>query len=258
VGRNICRDGRADDGAWVTEVSHSPFTLSTRAATETDDVDVGTGVALAFPWSPMVTAYTAWDLQRHSDGRFLLGLGTQVKGHIECRFGMNWDDSGPRLREYVLALWEIWEAWTEGREPESRGDHHSITLCPPKFVPEVPETPQVPIHVAGVNEYNVRLAGELCDGLHVHPFHTPEYVESEVMPYVREGDRKADRSPDSVTLATSTFAVVSDEDEREQSRQQVREELAFYASTRTYRKVLAVHGWGDVCDELHELSVSDE
>ncbi|WP_254838598.1 TIGR03617 family F420-dependent LLM class oxidoreductase [Natronomonas marina] len=247
------------DGAWVTELTHSPFTLMTRAAAATDELDIGTAIALAFPRSPMVTAYTAWDLQRSSNGRFLLGLGTQVKGHIERRFGMTWDSPGPRLREYVLALQEIWDAWEEGRPPDFQGEHYSITLCPPKFVPDVPDDPRVPIYVAGVNEYNVRLAGELCDGLHVHPFHSPEYVEEEVVPHVREGARSADRSLDDVTLATSVFAVVGDtEAERERCREEVREELAFYASTRTYRKILAVHGWGDVSDRLHELSVNDE
>lgn len=247
------------DGAWVTELTHSPFTLMTRAASATDDIEIGTAIAVAFPRSPMVTAYTAWDLQRHSDGRFRLGLGTQVKGHIERRFGVPWDAPGPRLREYVLALQGIWDAWAESREPDFRGDHYSITLCPPKFVPEVPDDPRVPVYVAGVNEYNVRLAGELCEGLHVHPFHSPEYVEEEVVPHVVDGAERADRDPDDVTLATSVFAVVGDtEVQREESRERVREELAFYASTRTYRKILAVHGWEEVSDRLHELSVNDE
>jgi len=247
------------DGVWVTELTHSPFTLMTRAATATDDVDVGTAIAVAFPRSPMVTAYTAWDLQRHSQGRFVLGLGTQVKGHIERRFSMPWDAPGPQLREYVLAIREVWNAWESGRKPDFQGEHYSITLCPPKFVPDVPETPRVPIYTAGVNEYNVRLAGELCDGLHVHPFHSPEYVDQEVLPRVQEGADRGDRDPEEVTLATSVFAVTGEtKAERERSREEVRERIAFYASTRTYRTILAVHGWGDVCEELHELSVNEE
>lgn len=247
------------DGAWVTELTHSPFTLMTEAGGATDEIDVGTAIALAFPRSPMVTAYTAWDLQRHSNGRFLLGLGTQVKGHIERRFGMTWGTPGPRFREYVLALQEIWAAWEGGRKPDFQGDHYSITLCPPKFVPNVPGDPSVPIYVAGVNEYNVRLAGELCDGLHVHPFHSPEYVEELVIPNVRDGAESAGRDLEDVTLATSVFAVVGDtEAKRAESRESVREELAFYMSTRTYREILAVHGWADVSEQLHELSVNDE
>lgn len=247
------------DGTWVTELTHSPYTLMTQAAAATDEIQLGTAIALAFPRSPMVTAYTAWDLQRLSGSRFILGLGTQVKGHIERRFSMTWDSPGPRIREYILALHEIWEAWQEGRQPEFNGDHYSITLCPPKFVPDVPDVPRVPIYVAGVNEYNVRLAGELCEGLHVHPFHSPEYVEEEIVPYVAKGADAANRDPEDVTLATSVFGIAGDtEEERARSREKVREELAFYASTRTYRKILAVHGWGDVSDRLHELSVNDE
>lgn len=247
------------DGAWVSELTHSPFTLMTSVADSTDSMDVGTAIALAFPRSPMVSAYTAWDLQRLADGRFVLGLGTQVKGHIERRFGMKWDAPGPRFREYVESIREIWNAWKEGRPPNYEGEHYSITLCPPDFVPDTPEDPAVPIYVAGVNKYNVRLAGELCEGLHVHPFHTPEYVDREVMPYVREGAKRAGRDPNDVTLATSVMAIAGDTaPKRAAARESVREDIAFYASTRTYRKVMEVHGWGETCDRLHELSVNDE
>lgn len=246
------------DGGWITELTHSPFTLTTQMATNTSTMEVGTAIALAFPRSPMVTAYAAWDLQRLTDGRFILGLGTQVKGHIERRFGMTWDAPGPRLREYVLALREIWASWQEQRHPDFQGDHYSITLCPPEYVPDTPDEPSVPIYVAGVNEYNIRIAGELCDGLHVHPFHSPEYVEQEVVPYIEDGAARGDRDPDEVTLATSTMAIVGEtEEERAEARETVREEISFYASTRTYRKILETHGWGDVCDRLHELSVED-
>lgn len=247
------------DGGWVSELTHSPYTLMTQVADATDSMDVGTAIALAFPRSPTVTAYTAWDLQRLAGGRFILGLGTQVKGHIERRFGMEWHAPGPWLREYVEVMREVWDAWTEGRPPNYEGDHYTITLCPPEFVPDPPEDPRVPIFVAGVNEYNVRLAGEICDGLHVHPFHTPEYVDREVLPNVQEGADRAGRDPDQVTLATSVLAIAGDTEEaREAARESVREDIAFYASTRTYRTVMEVHGWGDTCDRLHELSMNDE
>lgn len=247
------------DGGWVTELSHSPYTLMTQVADATTSIDVGTAIALAFPRSPTVTAYTAWDLQTLAEGRFVLGLGTQVKGHIERRFGMDWQAPGPWLREYVLALREMWNAWTEGRAPEFEGDRYRITLCPPEFVPDPPDNPHIPIYIAGVNEYNLRLAGELCEGLHVHPFHSPTYVAEQVLPHVRDGADRADRDPNEVTLATSVMAVAGDTpDEREAAREEVRKELAFYASTRTYRTVMEVHGWGETCDELHDLSVNDE
>lgn len=246
------------DGGWITELSHSPFTLTTRMAEHTESMDVGTAIALAFPRSPMVTAYTAWDLQQLTGGRFVLGLGTQVKGHMERRFSIEWDSPGPRLREYVQAIREIWDSWQEGRHPDFQGDHYSITLCPPDYVPDTPAEPAVPIYIAGVNEYNVRLAGELCDGLHVHPLHSPENVAQEVVPNIEAGAARAGRDPEEVTLATSVMAIVGEtDDEREQAREFVREQISFYASTRTYRNILEVHGWGDVCDRLHELSVDD-
>lgn len=246
------------DGGWITELSHSPFTLTTRMAEHTESMDVGTAIALAFPRSPMVTAYTAWDLQQLTGGRFVLGLGTQVKGHMERRFSVEWDSPGPRLREYVQAIREIWDSWQEGRHPDFQGDHYSITLCPPDYVPDTPAEPAVPIYIAGVNEYNVRLAGELCDGLHVHPLHSPEYLAQEVVPNIEAGADRADRDPEEVTLATSVMAIVGEtDDEREQARESVREQISFYASTRTYRNILKVHGWGDVSDRLHELSIDD-
>lgn len=246
-------------GVWVTEMASSPFTLMTRAAASTTDVDIGTGIVVAFPRSPMVTAYTAWDLQSLSDGRFILGLGTQVKGHIERRFGLEWDSPGPRLRDYVGALRAIWNAWATGDELDYHSSHYDIDLCPPAFRPEPIEDPEIPVYIAGVNEYNLRLAGELCDGLHVHPLHSPAYIEEEVVPNIETGARRAGRDSGEVTLATSVLAAIGDDkDERAAARESVREQIAFYASTRTYRPILDVHGWADVCGDLHELSVNGE
>ena len=247
------------DGVWATEMTHSPFVLATLAADATDRLDVGTGIALAFPRSPMVTAYTAWDLAGLSGGRFVLGLGTQVKGHIERRYGVAWDRPGPRLRDYVRALRAIWDAWAAGEEPAYEGEFYEHTLCPPTFRPDPIDDPHVPIYVAGVNPFNLKLAGEHCDGLFIHPLHSPAYVEEVVVPNVAEGAALADRDPDEVTLATTVMAVVGDtEAERDAARERVRQQIAFYASTRTYRSVLEVHGWGDVVDALHERSVAGE
>lgn len=244
------------DGAWVTETTHSPFTLMTRAADHTHDIDLGTAIAVAFPRSPMVTAYTAWDLQALSEGRFILGLGTQVKGHIERRFAETWDSPGPRIRDYILAIREIWDAWIDGRHPEHDGDFYQISLCPPDWRPAPIDAPKVPIYLACVNEYNVQLAGELCDGLHIHPLNSPAYIEEEVVPNVERGAARAGRDPDDVTLATTVFAVAGDNPaDRAAAREDVRQQIAFYGSTRTYRTIFAVHGWDDLCDELHELSV---
>lgn len=247
------------DGAWVTEMTHSPFTLMTRAADHTTHIDIGTAIAVAFPRSPMITAYTAWDIQSLSGGRFILGLGTQVKGHIERRFSETWESPGPRLREYLLAVREIWDSWLEDRHPAYDGEFYQINLCPPDWRPDPIDDPTVPIYIAGVNEYNLRLAGELCDGLHVHPLHSPEYIDEVVLPNIRRGADRGGRDPDDVTLATTVFAVVGETDEaREKAREDVRRQIAFYGSTRTYRTIFAVHGWEDLCDDLHELSVNGQ
>lgn len=246
------------DGAWVGEITHSPFTLLTQIADATEDLTLGSSIALAFPRSPMVTAYTAWDLQELSNGRFLLGLGTQVKGHIQHRFGMEWDAPGPRFRDYIRALRAIWEAWSHDEEVHYEGDFYEITLCPPFFTPSPIDHPHVPVYVAAVNEYNLRTAGMLCDGLHIHPFHSPQYVREFIVPQVRQGAEEAGRSLDDVEFATSVFAVVGDsESERTALREELRFQIAFYGSTRTYRKVFETHGWGDVCDRLHRLSMKD-
>jgi probable F420-dependent oxidoreductase len=244
--------------AWITEVTHSPYTLMTRMASETNSIDIGTAIAVAFPRSPMVTAYSAWDVQSLSDGRVLLGLGTQVKGHIEHRFSVEWDSPGPRLRDYVRSLRAIWDAWATGTDVDYQGEFYSIDLCPPEFTPDPIDDPDVPIYVAGVNPYNLKIAGELCDGLHIHPVHSPEYIEEVVVPNVAEGAKHGDRTASDVTLAASVFAIVGESElERSEKREQVRKQIAFYGSTRTYKTIFGVHGWEEVCDDLHELSVND-
>lgn len=253
---------RAEDlgaeGVWVGEITHSPFTLLAGIADATTDVDLGSSIALAFPRSPMVTAYTAWDLQELSGGRFVLGLGTQVKGHIERRFGVEWDSPGPRLRDYLRCLRAIWNAWSGGEDVDYQGEFYSITLCPPFFTPAPIDDPEVPLYIAAVNEYNLRTAGMLCDGLHVHPFHSPKYLREFILPHLREGAETAGRSPDDVELVTSVFAAVGDSaSERAAVREELRFQIAFYGSTRTYRKVFETHGWGDVCPKLHRLSVDN-
>lgn len=244
------------DGIWVTERTHSPYTLSTLVAAESDDVTFGTNIAVAFPRSPMVTAYTAWDLAELSGGRFILGLGTQVKGHIQRRFDAPWSSPGPRLREYVQCLRHIWNAWATGEDVDYRGEFYQVDYCPPDWRPAPVDDPAVPVHVAGVNDFNIQLAGHLCDGLHVHPVHSPEYVQTRVIPALERGVARGDRDVADVTIATMLFAVTGEtERERERSRAAVRRQIGFYGSTPSYRTVFEVHGWGDVCDTLHECTV---
>lgn len=244
------------DGVWVSEETHSPLTVMPLVADATERIDVGTSIALAFPRSPMVVAYSAWDLQSLSAGRFTLGLGTQVKGHIERRFDSPWDVPGPRFRDYVRVLQHIWGAWTDGTDVDYHGEYYDIDYCPPDWRPEPIAEPDVPIFVAGVNGFNIQLAGHLGDGLILHPLHSPEYITEEVVPYLEKGAARADRDPEEVTVLASTFVITGDtEGKRAKSREAVRSKIAFYGSTRTYKTIFDVHGWGDTCEELHELSM---
>src|SRR5215211_2981291 len=203
----------------------------------------------------METAQTAWDLQDLSAGRFVLGLGTQVKAHITRRFSMPWDRPAARLREYILALRAIWESFQSEGPLNFEGDFYRHTLMTPFFDPGPIEQPEIPIYIAGVNTRLANLAGEICDGFHVHPFHSPEYVRRTVIPAIAEGARQTNRGPEQVTLATSTFVITGENRERTtQQRESVRAQISFYASTPTYRTVLEAHGWEDVGEELGKLA----
>src|ERR687884_390786 len=194
-------------GLWTNETKHDAFLPLAIAANETERIQLGTSVAIAFSRSPMETAQTAWDLQALSEGRFVLGLGTQVKAHITRRFSMPWDRPTARLREYILALRAIWESFQTGQSLQFEGEFYRHTLMVPFFNPGPIEHPEIPVYIAGVNTRLAALAGELCDGFHVHPFHSPEYVRSTVIPAIAEGASKEGRDPEAVELATSVFVV---------------------------------------------------
>jgi probable F420-dependent oxidoreductase len=242
-------------GLWAGENKHDSFLPLAVAAENTSRIQLGTAVAIAFSRSPMVTAQLAWDLQRRSAGRFLLGLGTQVKPHVERRFAMPWDRPVARLRDYVGALRAIWHSFQSGEPLRYDGRFYRHTLLPPVFNPGPIDNPVIPISVAGVSPRLIRLAGEACDGLHVHPFHSPAYVRSVVAAEVEKGAASAGRAASSVELSTSVFVITGDTlRERERQRSAVRSRIAFYASTPAYRVVLDIHGWGGVGEKLYALS----
>ena len=247
------------DGVWSMENKHDPFLSLAVAATSTDRLQLGTAIALAFPRSPMSLAYTAWDLQRASAGRFVLGLGTQVKGHNQRRYSVHWESPGPKLREIVLALRAIWDCWQHGTKLDFQGEFYRHTLMTPAFSPGRIDHPHIPIYIAGVNPYICRLAGELCDGFHAHPFHSPAFLRERVLPQIEEGARKAGRSRKDVVVASSAFVIMGDSRaEIDRMRETVRMQIAFYASTRTYKPVLDVHGWGDACLKLNAKAAKGE
>jgi probable F420-dependent oxidoreductase len=258
--RGIDRTARAAEdlgfaGLWTSETKHDAFLPLAIAANETREIDLGTSVAIAFSRSPMETAQTAWDLQDLSEGRLVLGLGTQVKAHITRRFSMPWERPAARLREYILAVRAIWESFQNEGPLEFEGEFYRHTLMTPFFNPGPINYPEIPIYIAGVNTRLARLAGEICDGFHVHPFHSPEYVRRTVIPAIAEGARQADRDPGQVTLASSAFVITGENEERvTEQRESVRSQISFYASTPTYRTVLEAHGWQDVGEELGKLA----
>jgi probable F420-dependent oxidoreductase len=247
------------DCLWTSETQHDPFLPLAVAATSTSSIQLGTSIAVAFPRSPMVIAYTAWDIQKASAGRFILGLGSQVKAHNQRRFSVKFESPGPKLREVVLALRSIWECWQKQTPLQFQGEFYKFDLMTPFFNPGPISHPRIPIYIAGVNRYMCQMAGEVCDGLHVHPFHTPKYLREFVHPAVEAGLRASGRSRRDFTYATASFVVVGDtEQERAQNAEAVRQQIAFYASTRTYEPVLAPHGWEGITPELHRLSLAND
>jgi probable F420-dependent oxidoreductase len=246
------------DGATMPEAGYDPFLPLMVAAEHTQRIRLATNVAIAFPRSPMVVAQLAWDLQKYSGGRFQLGLGTQVKGHNERRYSTPWTaPPGPRLREYLSCLRAIFASFQNGKQPTYfEGKHYQFTLMPSFFNPGPIPHPHVPIYIASVNPYMCRLAGEVCDGLRLHPIATFRYAKEAVLPTVEAGARKAGRQLADVDIVGAPFlAIGRDDAEIAAAKNGLRQRIAFYASTRTYHSVLELHGWTDAGLELHRLSV---
>lgn len=242
-------------GLWTSETAHNPFLPLTHAAAATERIDLGTAIAVAFPRSPMITAQIAWDLAAQSNGRFILGLGTQVRPHIEKRFSTSWTAPAPRLREYVESLRAIWDTFQTGAPLRYRGDHYTFRLMTPFFNPGAIEHPDIPIYIAAVNDQLCRLAGEICQGLHVHPFHTVRYLREVVIPNVERGAQAAGRTRTDVALSCAIFVCTGkDAAETAENTAAVRTQIAFYASTPSYRPVMELHGWGDLAEQLSGLA----
>lgn len=231
---------------WTAETSHDPFLPLAIAASAAQRMELGTAIAVAFARSPVAVASTAWDLARLSGGRFILGLGTQVRAHVERRFGMAWSGQPvAQLREYVAVVRAAWDSWQSGARPSFRGEHYRFTLMSPFFDPGPIDHPRIPIYLAGVGAGMTRLAGEVADGLIVHPLHSRAYLADVVLPAVADGARSADRSREDVTIAGSVITATNEAEIAD-----ARRIIGFYASTPTYRPVLEHHGWTDVADAL--------
>ena len=243
------------DGLVVEETKDDPFVIMALAAQATRTLKLGTSVAIAFPRSPTVTALSAWTLQKLSRGRFTLGLGTQVKAHIERRYGMKWSPAGPWMREYVRAVRAVWDCWQNGTPLDVKGEHYNINLMVPLFNPGPIEHPHIPIQVAAVNAVMCQVAGEVAEGIRPHPVCTPSYIEKVMLPAVRAGAAKAGRSLDGFQVCMKPLvAVAASEAELVPKVRDVRARIAFYASTPQYRAAFEHLGLGELADRLKLLS----
>ncbi|CAN5786402.1 LLM class F420-dependent oxidoreductase [soil metagenome] len=247
------------DGCWTGEINHDPFLPMLLAAEHTSTIDLGTSIAVAFARNPMTVANLGWDLQSYSRGRFILGLGTQVQAHIEKRFGMPWGHPVHRMREFVAALHEIWSCWNDGTRLSFEGEFYTHKLMTPMFTPEPSEYAAPKVFIAAVGESMTQMCGEVADGLLAHAFTTRRYLDEVTLPALQRGLSRAGRDRGSVTVSSPVFVVTGRDDaEMMAAAATFRKQIAFYASTPAYRRVLDLHGWGELQPELRRLSLAGD
>jgi probable F420-dependent oxidoreductase len=249
-------EAAAYDGIWVGETAHDPFLQLLQATEATARPTLGTSIAIAFGRTPLTLAHVGFDLAQYSRGRFVLGLGSQVKPHIERRFSMPWSRPAARMREFVLGLRAIWSAWQEGTPLDFRGEFYIHTLMTPFFSPKPHQWGPPPVFLAGVGEKMTEVAGEVADGFFVHPFTTREYLDTVTLPALRAGRAKAGNGAlDGFTVCGPSFVAVGRDDaELAEAIRATKQQIAFYASTPAYRGVLELHGRGDTGRELTRMS----
>ena len=249
-------------GGWTAETSHDPFLPLLLAAEHTSDLELGTSIAVAFARNPMTLANMAWDLQTYSKGRFILGLGSQIKPHITKRFSMEWSHPAPRMREMILAIRAIWDTWLNGTPLQFRGDYYTHTLMTPFFTPDKGDLDGfgVPkIFLAGVGELMTEVAGEVCDGFLCHGFTTEKYLREVTIPALERGRAKAGKTMEGFEIVGPSFVVTGTNDEElDAAASGTRQQIAFYGSTPAYKPVLEIHGWGGLQEELNGLSKQGE
>lgn len=247
------------DGLLSAETSHDPFFPLLLAAEHTERIELATGIAVAFARTPMTLANIGYDLQAYSKGRFILGLGSQIKAHIEKRFSMPWSHPAARMREFVLAMRAIWACWNEGEKLDFRGDFYRHTLMTPFFNPGPSEYGAPKVFLAAVGERMTEVAGEVCDGVIIHGFTTERYVREVTLPALERGLAKAGRARGDVQISGPLFVVTGESEEAMANAERaVKQQIAFYGSTPAYRGVLELHGWGELQTELNTLSKQGE
>jgi len=247
------------DGAWAPETGRDPFLPLAIAAEATARIELATGIAVAFARNPMSLAMLANDLHQLSRGRFILGLGSQIKPHITKRFSMPWSHPAARMREMVLAIRAIWDSWSTGGALDFRGDFYTHTLMTPFFNPGPNPFGNPPVMVAAVGEHMAEVAGETGDGLLVHPFTTARYLREVSLPALERGAARAGKTRRDLAVALPGFVVTgTSTEEIAANTKAAKDQLAFYGSTPAYRPVLDLHGWGDLQSELHTRSKRGE
>jgi probable F420-dependent oxidoreductase len=250
---------RGYDGWFVGEAAHDPLLACVVAGQASDRIQVGTTSPMAFPRSPMHVAYAAHDLQALTGGRFVLGLGSQIKPHIEKRFSTPWSRPAARMREYVLALRAIWHAWEHGERLRFEGELYRHTLMTPFFTPPDHGFGPPPVWVAAVGPRMTRITGEVADGLLCHGFTTDRYLTEVTLPALTDGIEEAGRSRGDLEVTLPVFVVTGRDDaEVAEVEAGVKAQLAFYGSTPAYRAVLDLHGWGELHEQLHRRSLAGD
>jgi probable F420-dependent oxidoreductase len=246
------------DGGWTAETNHDPFLPLAVAADATDRLELGTSIAVAFARNPMNLAVVSNDLQELSKGRFILGLGSQIKPHITKRYSMEWSHPAPRMREMLFAIRAIWDSWANGTKLDFRGDFYTHTLMTPFFDPGPNPYGNPKIILAAVGELMTEAAGEAGDGMIVHGFTTYRYLREVTIPALERGAAKAGKSRTDLIVAYPGFVVTGEGEQLEQATVATKRQIAFYGSTPAYRPVLELHGWGELGDELNRMSKRGE
>ena len=237
------------------ETKANPFVPLSIGSESTTTSELISSIALAFVRSPMDLAYISWDLQRISNGRFVLGLGSQVRGHVVRRFSGEWHPPISRMREYIESLTKIWNCWQNGDKLNIKGDYYNIDLMTPFFNPGPISNEFPKIILAAVNANMSKLSGELSDGIILHGFSTKKYVQKVLLPEIKKG-KKYKQLKDEFIITSGGFLIISDSEKNIQSKiEQIRSQVAFYASTKSYRKVMEIHGWENIADQLYRYSV---
>jgi probable F420-dependent oxidoreductase len=250
------------DTVVAVETQHDPFLMLAVAAQEPSGLELATGIALAFTKSPVATAYTAWDLQRMSGGRLVLGLGSQVKGHITQRFGMPFTKPAQRMKDYVGAMRACWNTWQTGAPLDFQSEHYNLSLMTPNFAPPPLKNPHIPVLIAAVQEHMLQVAGEVCDGVRLHGICTRRYLDEIAFPDLRKGFAKSGRPAtewESFQISGGgLLCIAPDNDSLARAVEKMKETIAFYGSTRSYRASFELDGWADRAEQLHRLSVQQK